>query len=493
MRVAVRQSLWLCGFVLLAFALRYGSLTREVINADESTFMVMAQDVLRGHLPYVRLFDNKPPGIFLAVAGIMALFGQSLAVVRLSGGACLVVAASINFAICKRLTDEMSAGFASLAMIAAASNHLGLHTSAELPIVMFLMAALWLMIARSERLWAAFLAGICLSLATLLKTNVAPVVIMAGLLYLAGAFRPALRFHRFAIVAYVIGGLIPLGAVQALYAQDGHLALFFLSAVTVPLSYATTQMPLYEVAWMMFAKLISETFSLPGSFGCFVVLCGLGFAAIIPRLKLERDFLIYGAMFLACVIAVLICGIFYEHYFLLLIVPGGIAVAFALQPTQRWRLPAHIFAYLAIVLGLAAAAPSTFAMLADAPSIEAHYPVKNAADAITADKTPNDAVWAVADNLVYFYMHILPPSPLALSPENILRPSIEGPLARAGYVSPDEFGRLIRLVPRYIVTSSKTKIPLYMKGEDRARFAALLGTRYTTWRVDGPVTVYKRR
>ncbi|HSZ73330.1 MAG TPA: glycosyltransferase family 39 protein, partial [Rhizomicrobium sp.] len=364
---AVRLSLWLCGFAALAFALRYGSLTREIIDWDESTFIVMAQDVLRGHLPYVRLFDNKPPGIFLSLAGAMAVLGQSLGVVRLFGGVCLFVAAAFNFLIGKRLTDEKSAGLATLAMIAAASNRIGLHTSTELPVAMFIMAASWLMIGQGERLWAAFVVGICLSLATLFKTNVAPVVIVAGLLYLAGAFRPELRFHRFAVIAYVIGGLIPLGAVLLLYGLTGHLALFFLSAVTVPISYATTQMPILAVAWTMLAKTVSESFSLPGSFGCFAVLCVAGFVAIISRIRYERDLIVYSAIFGSLIVTILICGIFYDHYLLLLVIPGGVAAAMALQPVQRWRLPAHLLAYLAIVLGLAGAGPSTLAMITDAP------------------------------------------------------------------------------------------------------------------------------
>jgi len=50
--------------------------------------MVMAQGILRGYLPYIEAFDNKPPSLFFALAGTMALFGQSLALTRLLGDLC---------------------------------------------------------------------------------------------------------------------------------------------------------------------------------------------------------------------------------------------------------------------------------------------------------------------------------------------------------------------------------------------------------------------
>ena len=70
-------------FALLILATQLGSLVEEVIDWDESTFILMAADVLRGNLPYLNLFDNKPPVMFFALAGALAAFGESLVTVRL--------------------------------------------------------------------------------------------------------------------------------------------------------------------------------------------------------------------------------------------------------------------------------------------------------------------------------------------------------------------------------------------------------------------------
>jgi hypothetical protein len=68
--------LWLSAFAVLIVVTHLGSLSREVINWDESTFMLMAQDILRGHLPYLAQYDNKPPGIFFALAAAMKVLAS---------------------------------------------------------------------------------------------------------------------------------------------------------------------------------------------------------------------------------------------------------------------------------------------------------------------------------------------------------------------------------------------------------------------------------
>ena len=57
--------------VLAVGATQIRSLEQEYFN-DESTATVMAGHLLDGNLPYVKLFDNKPPPIFLFLVGAMA-------------------------------------------------------------------------------------------------------------------------------------------------------------------------------------------------------------------------------------------------------------------------------------------------------------------------------------------------------------------------------------------------------------------------------------
>lgn len=53
---------WIALFTGLLLVLELLNLYDE--GWDESTFIIMASDVLKGNLPYLELYDLKPPGFF---------------------------------------------------------------------------------------------------------------------------------------------------------------------------------------------------------------------------------------------------------------------------------------------------------------------------------------------------------------------------------------------------------------------------------------------
>ena len=149
------STLWAAAFAVAVLATRLGWLEQEVIDMDESTFILMASHVLDGHLPYVELYDNKPPMLFLLFAGAMQAFGESLLVVRLFGAFCLWVSCLAVFAIAARHTTRIHAALAAFLLIAVHSIKDGQHTSAELPATAALMGALWLCTARWQSVGAS--------------------------------------------------------------------------------------------------------------------------------------------------------------------------------------------------------------------------------------------------------------------------------------------------------------------------------------------------
>src|SRR5690606_28692216 len=167
------------------------SFSREAIDWDEATFMVMAQDVLRGHLPYVDLFDNKPPLAFFLLGGAMALFGQTLEVVRWFGDVCICLSAAMIFAICRTRAGDMAAAVVAAAFVAAHAAAFGLHTSTEIIANVFVTGALWLVLDFGHRRSTAPLAGLLVALAVLTRSNLVFVAVGLGLIYLAGAVRPS--------------------------------------------------------------------------------------------------------------------------------------------------------------------------------------------------------------------------------------------------------------------------------------------------------------
>ncbi len=65
----------------------------DIIDWDESTFILMGQSILDGHLPYTQLWDLKPPLAFVAYASFIFILGKSIISIRLAGTICVALTA----------------------------------------------------------------------------------------------------------------------------------------------------------------------------------------------------------------------------------------------------------------------------------------------------------------------------------------------------------------------------------------------------------------
>lgn len=76
-----------------ALCLRLPLFFSLVLDWDESTFILIGQSILDGHLPYVALWELKPPLLFGAFAAAIAVFGDSIVGIRLFGTLCVTLTA----------------------------------------------------------------------------------------------------------------------------------------------------------------------------------------------------------------------------------------------------------------------------------------------------------------------------------------------------------------------------------------------------------------
>ncbi|MGB3509406.1 MAG: glycosyltransferase family 39 protein, partial [Microcoleaceae cyanobacterium] len=54
-----------------------------VLDKDESIYILGADSLLNGNLPYTEIWDNKPPGIFILFSLAMLMFGKSIVSIRI--------------------------------------------------------------------------------------------------------------------------------------------------------------------------------------------------------------------------------------------------------------------------------------------------------------------------------------------------------------------------------------------------------------------------
>ncbi len=334
------NTFWVLVFVLTIGVTQIGSLEREVIDWDESVFILIAANVLDGHLPYVELFDNKPPMIFFMLAGVMAVFGESLLVVRLFGDVCILASCAAVFAIARRWTDPVSAGLGTLTVIAISSaDFFGQHTSSELPATALLMTALWLLLARRDRLWGVACAGLLVSLATLTRSNLGVAAVAFAVWLIVAHVRPSFGAHRWAFAAFVGAGAVPPGLLVLLYWAADALFELRVSIIDTPLAYAGNQFSVLEALaehtnmWWAMATQVD-----PSLIGTYTVLTAGGLTWVSMRALRNlvggggggesgaSDGLLW-VTFAAVLLSIMMGGAAYLHYWLQLFPLYGVFCA----------------------------------------------------------------------------------------------------------------------------------------------------------------------
>lgn len=484
---------------LAVVATQLVSVGREVIDPDESTFILMGADVAKGHLPFVDMFDLKPPMIFLLIGGVLALFGKSIAAVRLLGDVLLFGTAMLTFRFARRLVDPWPALGGALLYIAFASLDLGQPTYSELPALFFGMGALLLLAQAPLSPGKAAWSGILIALAVLSRTNLYPLPIVLGLALLVAAERNVGLVDRRAWLAFGLGGLVPVAALIAVYAVSGEIDVLKLAMIDVPLSYSQQVGPLAAVLDHIRQFYVIATME-PQIVIPFVVLALIGAFTAGTRLAYPQDPLerwrlsiLLLALF-GVLTALAVSGAVYPHYWLqvlpILAILAAIGLGFVGRlPCGRWAA----LALCALPLGTALAErlPQSLAV-ASAPGADVgHFDVAAAARHIAASGIRKPTVWPWRYQLIGWYLDAPPLSRAGVQPENIARPPIVGPLAAHGYVGPDEVGRLMVQRPDFVVTDGRGKGLAWMRASGRP-VDSWLAANYLPDARFGDVIVYRR-
>lgn len=496
-----RPSAFLAATILTAavVATQFVSVGREVIDPDESTFILMGADVARGHLPFVEQFDLKPPMIFLLIGSVLALFGKSIVAVRLLGDLLLLGTAILAYRFSRPLAGGWPALGGALLYVSFASFDLGQPTYSELPALFFGMGALLLLGSAAVTRRRAALAGLAIALAVLSRSNLYQLPVVFGLLLLIADLRRSDRVQSRAWLFFGLGGLIPVVLLVAAYAANGQLAVLKLAMIDVPLAYAQQVGPVEAVIDNLRQFYVMTTIT-PLVVIPFVLLTVLGLVLALVRLVYPADaaerwqltVLLLAAA--AILVSLVFSGAVYPHYWLQLLpvlaVFCAVALAFVARlPLGRWI--ALALALMPVGAAVAERLPQSLAV-ASSPALRGEpFDVEAAARHIAASGVRNPSVWSWRKQLIGWYLDAPQLSKAGVQPENIARPPIVGPLADHGYVGKDEVGRIMAMVPDFVVTDAKGKGHEWIAAA-RPDIDAWLKANYRLDARYGDVVVYRK-
>ena len=98
---------------VLAVLIRIGTFYPSVLTHDESTYIVIANEMLNGKVYWADLIDIKPIGIFLVYELMIILTDGSIFGIRALSAAAVGLTGGILYLLCKRATGNTRTGWAA--------------------------------------------------------------------------------------------------------------------------------------------------------------------------------------------------------------------------------------------------------------------------------------------------------------------------------------------------------------------------------------------
>jgi 4-amino-4-deoxy-L-arabinose transferase-like glycosyltransferase len=228
------------GLLLVLLIIRLPSFFFSVFDWDESTFIVVGQSILEGNLPYVTAWDIKPPLAFSLYALFIALFGKSLAAVRLGGLLCIYIASLLVYETGKAANNRTAGIIAALfLMVFVSSGPSGLSTMTEHLLLVPVSWALYVMVSRRVTMRVAFLTGLLLGAGILTKTSMVFESLAVLALVAWGSTNPgaplSARIRQCAVL--ILGMAMPLVVVLCAYGASDALDLLVRTNVNALFQY----------------------------------------------------------------------------------------------------------------------------------------------------------------------------------------------------------------------------------------------------------------
>lgn len=426
---------------LLVVAVRAPFWFPAVIGWDESTFIIIGQSILDGHLLYDRYWDLKPPLVFVAIAAFLYGLGDSIVAVRI-GGALLVFSSSLLVLhVARRVMAPNSAALsAAVYVIASSVLYSGQNTTSEHIAVLPLMAGVALLVVRSPAgmglrlVWRSGLIGFLIAAACLARPN---------LVYLAVAIAVLLMFHPdhrtrlsrpLVLVAYGLSGLATVGATLVPYAWSGEFEIWWRSMVVAPLASSGGGNTWSEAAFELAKSSVNVTWS-SHPFAVLVVCFAIGsLVCALRRLchakRAERwSLLVLVVVFAATLFSAVVSGGAHSHYLLQIVPFLAIFVGLWVAVPPRSDRTARLSALALFGAALLAFRPTVIEAVGLFERLEAQRPVVygpsvEAAAFIRSLALKDYSIYAMSDHIVYWMLHKPPPTRVSTHPSNVFKPYI---------------------------------------------------------------------
>ncbi|GFE62150.1 glycosyltransferase family 39 protein [Geobacter sp. AOG2] len=178
------ETLWLIVILALSTLLRLAFI-HEPFDRDEGQYATIAQEILRGGLPYRDAIEIKPPGTFYLYALAIGMFGATIEAVRMFAALYSMLTALAIYGVARHIGGTR-AGLCSALLYGVFSTipRLQGNSNTEVFLVLPMTAGVWCLLLAMDTQKRSYLygVGLCAALAMLVKPVALPVVVLECML-----------------------------------------------------------------------------------------------------------------------------------------------------------------------------------------------------------------------------------------------------------------------------------------------------------------------
>lgn len=322
--------------VAVAVATRIVAWWNPVAHVDDQFYLLAGEELLKGHWPYIDVWDRKPLGLFLLYAGIAWIGGGSIVGLNLFATAFAASTAIVIRKIALRFASATGATLAALAYLIAMPVFGGQTGQSPVFYNLLMAGAAWLMFRAADQANAAAIRRLALGAMLLagLAMTIKQISFVEGA-YFGLAFLWLLRRVGCSWAALVATGLVmtvvallPYGLTMAGYAVAGDAALG-------QFVYANFVSIFERRGWQWKAKVAGAAYFIL----YLLPLLGMGGWGAFNRWQNRRhdaaQLLLLGWM-AASLLGYLAVPAFFDHYTLPVLVPFCISTATLFDRPARW-------------------------------------------------------------------------------------------------------------------------------------------------------------
>ena len=328
----MNQNIMVAGFYLVfAVCMRIFSFFPLTIDHDESTYIVIAQEMMRGSVYWVDIIDTKPPGIFMFYYLLLSLAGKSIFMIRLLVAIWIAFTAygiyRISHNWIKKGNGPWIAGILYI-ILTSVFTFLGVSPNSELFFSGLTVWALYLLVVCRFEWWRVILSGFLLGIGITIKQVAVFDAIPMGIFLFSMIIKEKQKFGTafFNLSLMTFAAFLPSISIAVWYYEAGYWENWYFHMFT-----AAGRYPAENTVWQMFR--FTGDFLL--RFFPVTIMAFLAMRQWRTFRSPQFYYLMYWVVFVLA--AVIIPGNSYYHYFIQLMPPFCILAGYILHEASDYR------------------------------------------------------------------------------------------------------------------------------------------------------------